>query len=78
MTNTIKHQSMRIAGKKVDAEKNINVHYPYTNEIIGTVPAGSAEHAKQALDIATLCSNISRQHQSNEFKQYCSIMILTM
>ena len=53
MTNIIKHQSMRIAGKKVDAEKNINVRYPYTNEIIGTVPAGSAEHAKQALDIAT-------------------------
>ena len=53
MTNTIKHQSMRIAGKKVDAEKNINVHYPYTNEIIGTVPAGSAKHAKQALEIAT-------------------------
>ena len=53
MTNTIKHEPMRIAGKKVDAEKNINVHYPYTNEIIGTVPAGSADHAKQALDIAT-------------------------
>ena len=53
MTNIIKHQSMRIAGKKVDAEKNINVHYPYTNEIIGTLPACSAEHAKQALDIAT-------------------------
>ena len=46
MTKTIKHEPMRIAGKKVDAEKNINVHYPYTNEIIGTVPAGSAEHAK--------------------------------
>ena len=53
MTNVIKHQSMRIAGKKVDAEKNINVHYPYTNEIIGTVPAGTNEHAKQALEIAT-------------------------
>ena len=53
MTKTIKHEPMRIAGKKVDAEKNINVHYPYTNEIIGTVPAGSVEHAKQALDIAT-------------------------
>ena len=53
MTKTIKHEPMRIAGKKVDTEKNINVHYPYTNEIIGTVPAGSAEHAKQALDIAT-------------------------
>ncbi len=53
MTKTIKHEPMRIAGKKVDAEKKINVHYPYTNEIIGTVPAGSAEHAKQAFDIAT-------------------------
>ena len=53
MTKTIKHEPMRIAGKKVDTERNINVHYPYTNEIIGTVPAGSTEHAKQALDIAT-------------------------
>ncbi len=53
MIKTIKHEPMRIAGKKVDTEKNINVHYPYTNEIIGTVPAGSVEHAKQALDIAT-------------------------
>ena len=52
MTKNIDHQSMRIAGKKVDAEKNIDVHYPYTNEVIGTVPAGTAEHAKQALDIA--------------------------
>jgi len=53
MTNTIKHQSMRIAGKKVDAENKIDVLYPYTNEIIGTVPAGTAEHAKEALNIAS-------------------------
>ena len=52
MTKKIDHQSMRIAGKKVDAEKNIDVYYPYSNQVIGTVPAGTAEHAKQALDIA--------------------------
>ena len=52
MSNKIRHESMRIAGKKVDAEINIDVYYPYTNEVIGTVPAGTAEHAKQALDIA--------------------------
>ena len=46
------HEPMRIAGKKVDAEKNIEVEYPYTGEIIGTVPAGNSQHAKQALDIA--------------------------
>ena len=53
MINTIKHEPMRIAGKKVDAENKIDVHYPYTNEIIGTVPAGTSEHAKQALKIAS-------------------------
>tara|TARA_Y100001970_G_scaffold243140_1_gene308149 strand:+ start:940 stop:2379 length:1440 start_codon:yes stop_codon:yes gene_type:complete len=52
MTKNIDHQSMRIAGKKVDAEKNIDVYYPYSNEVIGTVPAGTEEHAKQAFEIA--------------------------
>ena len=31
---------MRIGGKKVDADDDVPVHYPYTNEVIGTVPAG--------------------------------------
>ena len=52
MSIKIKNESMRIAGKKIDAEKVIEVEYPYTKEIIGTVPAGNAEHAKKALDIA--------------------------
>lgn len=45
-------ESMRIGGKKVDAEGVVPVHYPYTNEVIGTVPAGRAEHAAQAFAIA--------------------------
>jgi putative phosphonoacetaldehyde dehydrogenase len=45
-------ESMRIGGKKVDAEGVVPVHYPYTNEIIGTVPAGTAEHAAKAFEIA--------------------------
>jgi putative phosphonoacetaldehyde dehydrogenase len=52
MNNKIRHESMRIAGKKVDTEKTIEVEYPYTGEIIGTVPVGTAEHARSALDIA--------------------------
>ena len=52
MVNKIRHESMRIAGKKVDTEKVIEVEYPYTGEIIGSVPVGTAEHAKKALDIA--------------------------
>ena len=52
MSIKIKNESMRIAGKKVDAEKIIEVKYPYTKEIVGTVPAGNAEHAKKAFEIA--------------------------
>jgi putative phosphonoacetaldehyde dehydrogenase len=45
-------ESMRIGGRKVDADEAVAVHYPYTNEIIGTVPAGRAEHAARAFAIA--------------------------
>jgi putative phosphonoacetaldehyde dehydrogenase len=43
---------MRIGGRKVDADGVVPVHYPYTNEVIGTVPAGRAEHAAEAFAIA--------------------------
>ena len=33
-------------------DKKIDVEYPFTGEVIGTVPAGNAEHAKNALEIA--------------------------
>ncbi|GAA2878672.1 putative phosphonoacetaldehyde dehydrogenase [Aminobacter niigataensis] len=51
-TFKVRHEPMRIAGSKVDADGVVNVHYPYTNAVIGTVPAGRAEHARQAFDIA--------------------------
>ncbi|MDM7852253.1 phosphonoacetaldehyde dehydrogenase [Pseudochrobactrum kiredjianiae] len=47
-----RHEPMRIAGKKVDADVVFDVHYPYTNAVIGTVPAGRAEHAREAFRIA--------------------------
>ena len=52
MQHKIIHEAMRIGGKKIDTEKRIEVRYPYTNEVIGTVPAGTAEHAAQAFAIA--------------------------
>ena len=49
---TVRHEPMRIAGRKVDADAVIEVHYPYTDAVIGTVPAGQAQHAREALEIA--------------------------
>ena len=51
-TRPVRAEAMRIAGQRVDAGDVIEVHYPYTGEVIGTVPAGRAEHARQAFEIA--------------------------
>lgn len=48
----MRNELMRIAGRKVSTDAVIDVHYPYTNEVIGTVPAGQAEHAREAFEIA--------------------------
>ena len=52
MVRAIIHEAMRIGGKHVYAEKTFEVRYPYTNEVIGTVPAGNGSHAKRAFEIA--------------------------
>ncbi|MEL6645069.1 MAG: phosphonoacetaldehyde dehydrogenase [Pseudomonadota bacterium] len=49
---TIQHEPMRIAGRKVDADEVIEVRYPWDNSVIGTVPAGTATHARDAFEIA--------------------------
>jgi putative phosphonoacetaldehyde dehydrogenase len=48
----MRHEAMRIAGRKVDTVDRVPVHYPWTNEVIGSVPAGTAEHAREAFAIA--------------------------
>ncbi len=49
---TVRHEPMRIAGEKIDAEGVVEVRYPWTDTVVGTVPAGGAEHAKKAFEIA--------------------------
>ena len=50
--HTIRHEAMRIGGEKVTTKDVVEVLYPYTDEVIGTVPAGTAEHAARAFEIA--------------------------
>lgn len=51
-SRTVRKEAMRIGGEKVHSDAVIEVRYPYTNEVIGTVPAGNADHAKRAFEIA--------------------------
>jgi putative phosphonoacetaldehyde dehydrogenase len=50
--STLIKGAMRIGGKEISTDETVNVHYPYTNEVMGTVPAGRAEHAREAFKIA--------------------------
>ena len=53
MTNLdIRNEGMRIGGEVVFTDATVPVHYPYTDEIVGYVPAGDASHAKKAFEIA--------------------------
>lgn len=61
----IRHEGMRIGGEVVFTDEVIEVKYPYTNEVVGTVPAGTAEHAKRAFQIAAdYTSTLSRYERS--------------
>lgn len=48
----VRHEPMRIAGEKVEADGVVEVRYPWNDTVVGTVPAGGAEHAKKAFEIA--------------------------
>jgi len=52
MNTTIRHEAMRIGGETVTTDNVIEVRYPYTDEVIGTVPAGDASHTARAFEIA--------------------------
>ena len=45
-------EGMRIGTEKVFTDDVIEVLYPYTEECVGTVPAGKSEHAAKAFEIA--------------------------
>ncbi len=47
-----RHEPMRIAGRKVDAEAVIEVRYPWDDSVVGTVPAASAAQVRAAFAIA--------------------------
>jgi phosphonoacetaldehyde dehydrogenase len=48
----VRHETMRIAGRRPDTDERIEVRYPYTGEVVGSVPAGRVEHVREAFEQA--------------------------
>ena len=51
-SHEFRREAMRIGGRKVTTPDVVEVRYPYTDEVIGTVPAGNGDHAAEAFEIA--------------------------
>ena len=62
----LRHEQLRIAGEKVDTDERIEVQNPWTGEVMGTVPAGKAEHARRAFDIAAAYTPTLSRYQRSE------------
>jgi phosphonoacetaldehyde dehydrogenase len=47
-TAAVRHEQMRIAGKRVDTDERVEVINPYTSKVIGTVPAARPDQVREA------------------------------
>jgi len=71
----IRNEGMRIGGEIVFTDDVIEVKYPYTDEVIGTVPAGNAEHAKRAFEIAANYKSTLTRYERSQILQRAGELI---
>lgn len=71
----IRHEGMRIGGEVVFTDDVIEVKYPYTDEVVGTVPAGTAEHARRAFDIAANYKSSLTRYERSQILQRAGVLI---
>ena len=56
-------EAMRIAGEKVYRDRVIEVRYPYTNEVVATVPKATVEDVRRAFRIAKQYKSKLTRHE---------------
>src|SRR5688500_14587709 len=52
LKSDVRREAMRIAGDKVHRDRVIEVRYPYTGEVVATVPKATIEDVRKAFRIA--------------------------
>ncbi len=58
-----RRDGMRIDGETVHTDEVIEVRYPYTGAVVGTVPAGTADHARRAFAVAAAYRPVLTRHE---------------
>jgi len=52
LKHSVMHEALRIAGDKVRRDRVIEVRFPYTGEVVATVPRATVDDVKRAFRIA--------------------------
>ncbi|WP_420549067.1 phosphonoacetaldehyde dehydrogenase [Curvivirga sp.] len=65
----VRHEAMRIAGKKILTDERIDVLHPYDNQLVGTVPKGKVEHVRDAFEKAANFESKLTRHDRYEILQ---------
>ncbi|RBW63403.1 phosphonoacetaldehyde dehydrogenase [Ruegeria sp. A3M17] len=74
-TSGIRNEGMRIGGEIIFTDTKIPVHYPYTSEVVGTVPAGTSEHARKAFGIAANYTPKLTRYERGEILRRTGVLI---
>ncbi|MGI9391078.1 MAG: phosphonoacetaldehyde dehydrogenase [Boseongicola sp.] len=61
-----RNEGMRIGGNVVFTDDVVEVTYPSTEKVVGTVPAGTAEHARKAFEIAANYTPTLSRYERNQ------------
>jgi aldehyde dehydrogenase (NAD+) len=47
----VRHEHLRLAGEKIDTGRSFEVRYPYTGEVVATVPLASVDDVRRAIAV---------------------------
>jgi phosphonoacetaldehyde dehydrogenase len=61
--DTPRREAMRIAGDKVYGERTIDVRYPWTGEVVATVPRATLDDVKRAFKVARDYKPVLTRHE---------------
>jgi len=72
----VRHETMRIAGEKIDTEGRVDVFNPYDNALVGSVPKGTDEHVKQAFaKAAAFKSDLTRYQRQQILSKTAELLV---
>ena len=63
VVDTPRREPMRIAGDKVHSDRVIEVRYPWTGEVVATVPKATVEDVRRAFRIARDYKPVLTRHE---------------